>query len=418
MFTRFVKKIYYWHFLVALILLRYATETIVAAFQYFYLRQTAVPRDLAQLGITKALWDVLRQKQMHTFQFYFWEHFANSGINLVIVGFGLIPMAWKKFSEICERRFSWLRGEERTFLRSVIFYIMYDLFDACIKYPFIWCWPSVVANIDLAAHFLLVPDRLLDNFTTLLTLKLAIRHRVLFGALCITIFSSLMTCSQMFYPKFKAEKNFILYTNAVSSGMEREMVLSLLKKVGFPSSSVFLDPKMRNAFNSGVFFGSILVIGGALKAIMNSSELLAIMAHELGHWKGNHILQDIVLMVAKFAFVLSLKLLIIPHPPMYRSFNIEMGGKIPFGVGMVILDMFLAHFHFILDPIANVISWAHEYEADEFACKIGYGRGLFTGLLKLEVMNPKNILATTIYGYFHTDHPVFADRLRAIAKWK
>ncbi|XP_003700368.1 CAAX prenyl protease 1 homolog isoform X1 [Megachile rotundata] len=146
-----------------------------------------------------------------------------------------------------------------------------------------------------------------------------------------------------------------------------------------------------------------------------TDEILAILAHELGHWKCNHTLK--LFFIAQVATMLNIFLFakLVDYSPMYHAFGFV--DSKPVFIGYSILSMFiLAPFNTLLNFLTTVIGRRFEFEADRFAMILGYGAALKRSLIKLEVDNLTFPLYDKLYSGFHHNHPTVLERLEALDK--
>ncbi|XP_029159147.1 CAAX prenyl protease 1 homolog [Nylanderia fulva] len=148
-----------------------------------------------------------------------------------------------------------------------------------------------------------------------------------------------------------------------------------------------------------------------------TNEILAVLAHELGHWKHNHTLKGFLLgqMIFVANFVMFAKLL--SYTPMYNAFGFM--DSQPIFIGLVIVIMYiLIPLNIIFNFVSVVIGRRFEFQADEFATKLGHGEALKAALLKLQKDNLGYPLYDKLYSSWHHSHPPTIQRLEAIDKKK
>ncbi|XP_012540453.1 CAAX prenyl protease 1 homolog [Monomorium pharaonis] len=149
----------------------------------------------------------------------------------------------------------------------------------------------------------------------------------------------------------------------------------------------------------------------------DTDEILAVLAHELGHWKHNHALKGFLLsqVILVANFVMFAKLL--RYTPMYTAFGFV--DSQPILIGLLIVTMYiLIPLNTIFNFIFVVISRRHEFQADKFATKLGHGKSLKASLLKLQKDNLGYPLYDKWYSCWNHSHPPIIERLEAIDKTK
>ncbi|EZA59510.1 CAAX prenyl protease 1-like protein [Ooceraea biroi] len=146
-----------------------------------------------------------------------------------------------------------------------------------------------------------------------------------------------------------------------------------------------------------------------------TNEILAVLAHELGHWKHNHNLKGFILsqIIVVANFVMFAKLL--RYTPMYTAFGFT--DSQPIFIGLIIVTMYiLIPLNTVFSFVSVVISRSFEFQADEFATKLGRGQFLKAALLKLQKDNLGYPLFDKLYSNWHHSHPPVIERLEAIDK--
>ncbi|KAF4524485.1 hypothetical protein B566_EDAN013100 [Ephemera danica] len=140
----------------------------------------------------------------------------------------------------------------------------------------------------------------------------------------------------------------------------------------------------------------------------SNEEVLAVLAHELGHWQLNHI--NLFLMFAAFGFM-------VQYEPMYRAFGFY--SEKPVLVGMVIvLQYFFAPYNALLGFLLTMLSRRFEFQADAFAVKLGRAEQLGAALIKLNKDNLDFPIYDWLYSSWHHSHPTLLQRLDVLRKHK
>lgn len=141
------------------------------------------------------------------------------------------------------------------------------------------------------------------------------------------------------------------------------------------------------------------------------SEILAVLAHELGHWKLGHVTQNLIiaqvhLFLMFFAFGYLFK-----YDPFYRAIGFTDGSQ-PILVGLlIILQYVLAAYNAVISFAMTVLSRLFEYQADAFAMKLGHSKELGKALIKLNVDNLGFPVYDWLYSAFNHSHPTLLQRL-------
>jgi len=203
----------------------------------------------------------------------------------------------------------------------------------------------------------------------------------------------------------------------LKEGEFRDRVIALAKQVGFKTSGIFsMDGSKRSAHSNAYFTGigktKRIVLFDTLLEQMTADQGIAVLAHEMGHYKMKHIrtmlvLQSLVLFAG--LYVLSL---LIDFRPLFSAFGLEQPSN---HAALVLFSLLSGPATFYLSPLINLISRTHEYEADRFAAvALGEGRPMEEALIKLSIKNLANLTPHPWYSAYHYSHPTPAERIRAI----
>jgi STE24 endopeptidase len=204
----------------------------------------------------------------------------------------------------------------------------------------------------------------------------------------------------------------------LEEGSLREAIEAYGKNVGFPLTNIYvIDGSKRsskaNAFFSGLGKKKKVVLYDTLIEKHSDEELVAIFAHEVGHYKKKHIQVGLVLSVIQtgiMLFVLSLMI-----------FNTQLSEAL--GASSMKIHLNLIAFGILYSPISmitglfmNLISRKNEFEADRYAVTTSDGLKLAEALKKLSSDNLGNLLPHPAYVFVNYSHPPLLIRLAAIEK--
>jgi len=188
---------------------------------------------------------------------------------------------------------------------------------------------------------------------------------------------------------------------------------TLLNKVGFKSSGVFqIDASKRdnrlNAYFGGLGGTKRVVLFDTLIEKLNHDELLAVLGHELGHFKNGDILKNIAIMGAVlftfFAIFGNLSL------ELFSGLNLN---SEPYAIITLFL-IFSPILSFFLMPLISAISRHNEYAADEFGSNLSSKSDLTNALLKLANENKSFPLSHPLFVFFYYSHPPLVERLKEL----
>jgi STE24 endopeptidase len=188
-------------------------------------------------------------------------------------------------------------------------------------------------------------------------------------------------------------------------------------KVNFPLDNIFvIDGSKRsskaNAFFSGIGKKKKIVLYDTLINNHTTEELVAVLAHEVGHFKKKHIVWSFVLSIIQVFFTLFVLSLMVYN----ESLSLALGGS------QQSIHLNLIAFAILYSPISAITglfmtmySRKNEYEADAYAKEVFDGPVLMQALKKLSVDSLSNLYPHPWYVFFHYSHPPLLKRLEAMS---
>lgn len=202
----------------------------------------------------------------------------------------------------------------------------------------------------------------------------------------------------------------------LSEGELKSAIEAFSKKINFPITNVFVidgskRSKKANAFFSGIGKKKKIVLYDTLIANHTTEELVAVLAHEVGHYKKKHIIWGFVLSVLQIVFTLFVLSLMVFN----ENLSLALGGQ------QQAIHLNLLAFTILFSPISaisgifmNMYSRKNEFEADAYAKETFSGNALANALKKLSVDNLSNLYPHPAYVFFHYSHPPLLKRLEKI----
>jgi len=192
-----------------------------------------------------------------------------------------------------------------------------------------------------------------------------------------------------------------------------ERLERLLSRCGFRSRGLYvMDGSKRsahgNAFFAGVGSSKRIVLFDTLVARLDPGELEAVLAHELGHYKLNHIRKGLAF---SFAFTLvSLAILgfVAQQPWFYEGLGVQ-SKTLP--IALLLFLLVSSEFSFFLHPLRSILSRKHEFEADAYATRVAESASLVHALVKLYRDNASTLTPDPLHSAFYDSHPPAAIRI-------
>lgn len=217
------------------------------------------------------------------------------------------------------------------------------------------------------------------------------------------------------YPTFLAPI-FNKFT-PLSAGKLQDEIEKLAKKVGFLTDGIFvMDASKRsshgNAYFTGVFGKKRIVLFDTLIQSMSEQEVVAVLAHELGHFKLNHVRWGLIRGIATTGMIFYALSLCLPLKEFYEAF--QLSGVSTYGA-LVVFSLWIGTLDFYLSPLSSWISRRNEFAADAFALThIEKRFDLAEALLKLRESNKSLPISHPWYSAIYHSHPPILERLQAM----
>ena len=197
----------------------------------------------------------------------------------------------------------------------------------------------------------------------------------------------------------------------------RERIMAMAGNAGLKAEGIFeVDAGKRsrhsNAYFTGLGRSKRIVLFDTLLATHSHDEIVAVLAHEIGHWKLRHVLKQLILMevVALAGFYLVFRLM--GWPFLYETFGFA--GPLPYA-GLLLAAIVLKPAAFFLTPIGAVVSRTYERDADRYVLGlIGSTRFLAQALKRLAKENLANLHPHPAYVAFYYSHPPLAERVERL----
>jgi STE24 endopeptidase len=318
------------------------------------------------------------------------RHFSNNDIVLALLFFGMLMLAsdiltlpFQMYSTfVIEERYGFNKTTLRTFFTDKIKgYFLAALIGAPLLAlliflintigPSFWIWFSIIAAV-----FILFMN-------------------MFYTSLIVPLFNKL---------------------TPLPDGELKSAIHEFAEKVNFPLDNIFvIDGSKRsnkaNAFFSGMGKRKKIVLYDTLIQKHTTDELVAVLAHEVGHFKKKHIVWGLVLSIAQVVFTLFILSLMIYN----RELSVALGGE------TLSVHLNLIAFTILFSPISGITglfmsmySRRNEFEADAYATETYSGPALARALKTLSVDSLSNLYPHPWYVFFHYSHPPLLKRLEAI----
>ncbi|WP_108805571.1 M48 family metallopeptidase [Aquimarina sp. Aq107] len=201
-------------------------------------------------------------------------------------------------------------------------------------------------------------------------------------------------------------------------GELRDTIQEYSNNVGFQLRDIFvIDGSKRstkaNAYFSGLGSEKRITLYDTLIKDLNKEEIVAVLAHEVGHYKKRHVIMNLLLSILLTGVTLWFLSLFIANPLLSEALGVEIPS---FHIGLVAFGILYSPISEITGLIMNVVSRAFEYQADDYAKSSYDGEALINSLKKLSKNNLSNLTPHPAMVFIHYSHPTLLQRIKNIRK--
>ena len=225
----------------------------------------------------------------------------------------------------------------------------------------------------------------------------------------VAVFSLFMNMfySRLIVPLFNKQK-------PLEEGELRNKISKYVNSVGFKLNKIFvIDGSKRstkaNAYFSGFGSEKRVTLYDTLINDLDENEIVAVLAHEVGHYKKKHIIFNLIISILLTGFTLFILSLLISNPLLSNALGVEIPS---FHIGLIAFGLLYSPISGITGLIMNYISRVFEYQADDYAKTTFKGEPLITSLKKLSKNNLSNLTPHPLYVFAHYSHPTLLQRIK------
>lgn len=200
----------------------------------------------------------------------------------------------------------------------------------------------------------------------------------------------------------------------LSNEQLKEAIIAFTQKIEFPLQQIYVIDSSKRTTKSNAFFSGLgrkkkIILFDTLLLNHTPEEIIAILAHEIGHYKKKHLIKGMITGILKISLSLLLLYIFLQYPNFQYAFGISIPS---FHFGLLIFYIIYSPFSFILDIIANYFSRQFEKQADTFAANNYNSEHLVNALKKLTSSNLTNLTPHPWYAFVHYSHPPVLKRIQ------
>jgi len=231
--------------------------------------------------------------------------------------------------------------------------------------------------------------------------------------LLITTFSVFLNMfySKLIVPLFNEQ-------TILEEGDLKNEIVKYVNSVGFKANNIYvLNGSKRstkaNAYFSGFGNQKRITLYDTLINDLENNEIVAVLAHEVGHYKRKHILYNLTSSIILTGFALFVLSLFIKTPVLTLALGVSQPS---FHMGLIAFGILYSPVSQILGVFMNHISRKFEYQADNYAKNTFSASPLISSLKKLSKNSLSNLTPHYLYVFFHFSHPTLLDRIKNLNK--
>ncbi|TWO32015.1 M48 family metallopeptidase [Seonamhaeicola sediminis] len=235
----------------------------------------------------------------------------------------------------------------------------------------------------------------------------------IFAWALVTVFTVFMNMfySKLIVPLFNKQ-------TPLESGDLKDKISAYAKTVGFKLNKIFIiDGSKRstkaNAYFSGFGSEKRVTLYDTLINDLDDEEIVAVLAHEVGHYKKKHIIFNLLASILLTGLTFYILSLFISNPLLSYALGVETAS---FHVGLIAFMLLYAPISEITGLIMNIFSRKFEYQADDYAKNTYKGEPLVTSLKKLSKNSLSNLTPHPAYVFMHYSHPTLLQRIKNLRK--
>ena len=228
----------------------------------------------------------------------------------------------------------------------------------------------------------------------------------------------LITILSVFINLFYSELIVPLFNKQtpLQEGSLRTLIELFAQKTGFKLKNIFIIDGSKRSTKANAYFSGFgpkkrIVLYDTLQNELTEEEIVAVLAHEIGHYKKKHVLFSLLLSVFLTGLMLFLFSMVVNNPVLSQAIGSH---STSFHLGLIVFGILYSPLSLFIGLATNYISRKNEFEADRFVRENFKSEVLAEALKKLSVKNLSNMMPHPVYVFFHYSHPPLLKRLEKL----
>ncbi len=200
----------------------------------------------------------------------------------------------------------------------------------------------------------------------------------------------------------------------LEAGSLKNAIEQYAQKVGFNLDNVFVIDGSKRSTKSNAYFSGFgkqkrVTLFDTLINDLNQDEIVAVLAHEVGHYKRNHIIINMIMSILVSGFTLYILSLFVNTPELSLAIGVE---RVSFHAALIGFTLLYSPISTITSLVLNFLSRKFEFQADDYAKETYDASPLISSLKKLSKNNLGNLTPHPLYVIMNYSHPPLAERIR------
>ncbi len=224
-----------------------------------------------------------------------------------------------------------------------------------------------------------------------------------------TLFSLIMVMfySNIIVPLFNKQK-------PLADGELRDAISAFSKKAGFKLKNIFVIDGSKRSTRANAYFTGLgpqkrIVLYDTLINDLTTDEIVAVLAHEIGHYKKKHIVSGFLLSIVQLGIMLYVFSLLVSNPLLSKALGVDTP---QFHIGLVAFAILYSPVSMVTGLLMNLISRYNENQADAYAAHFDQAGSLVSALKKLAAKNLSNLTPHPLYVWLTYSHPSLYQRVK------
>ncbi len=328
--------------------------------------------------------------------------------------------------------FGWLDAwvqiwSQNTILQSLMFFGILFIASDILNLPFSWYDTFVIEEkfgFNKVTLRLFIFDTLKSWLINLLIGALILSAIIWIYQLTPDYFwlwaFGVVTAFSLFMSMFYSELIVPLFNKQtpLEAGELRTAIETFAEKAGFKLKNIYMIDGSKRSTKANAYFTGFgpkkrIVLYDTLTEQMTTEEIVAVLAHEIGHYKHKHVLKSMLYSIPSTLLLFFLLGWILDSDLLAQALG---GTQAVFHLNAVAFFTLYTPISILLGILGNMLSRKHEYEADAYTQANGYGEQLISSLKKLSSQSLSNLMPHPLYVFFNYSHPTLYQRISKIKK--